>query len=74
MSEVDEKADAPMIVRAMDIGKFVRVNDSFKVKVGFDAAERFDAPALTSAQYYLSPTAALFSVPAPACQQNTTRL
>ena len=46
MSEVDEKADAPMIVRAMDIGKFVRVNDSFKVKVGFDAAELAEKPFL----------------------------
>ncbi|NOU13177.1 MAG: PAS domain-containing protein, partial [Methylococcaceae bacterium] len=39
MSVVEEKADGPMIVRAMDKGKFVRVNDSFKAKVGFDATE-----------------------------------
>jgi two-component system sensor histidine kinase/response regulator len=39
MSALDEKADAPMLVRAMEKGKFVRVNDSFKVKVGFDATE-----------------------------------
>ena len=39
MSHGAEKADGPMIVRAMDKGKFVRVNDSFKAKVGFDATE-----------------------------------
>ncbi len=39
MSAVDENADDPMIVRTMDKGKFVRVNDSFQAKVGFDAAE-----------------------------------
>jgi PAS domain S-box-containing protein len=43
---LDEKFDAPMIVRAMDIGKFVRVNDSFKARVGFDAAELAEKPFL----------------------------
>ncbi len=46
MSVLEEKADAPMIVRAMDKGKFVRVNDSFKAKVGFDAAELAEKPFL----------------------------
>ncbi len=35
-----------MIVRAMDKGKFVRVNDSFKAKIGFDAAELAEKPFL----------------------------
>ena len=46
MFPVDKKADAPMILRAMSIGKFVRVNDSFKFKVGFDAAELAEKPFL----------------------------
>lgn len=46
MSVVDERADAPMLVRALEKGKFVRVNDSFKAKVGFDAAELAEKPFL----------------------------
>ncbi|NTV48522.1 MAG: PAS domain S-box protein [Geobacteraceae bacterium] len=36
----------PMILRAMNKGKFVRVNDSFKAKVGFDATELAEKPFL----------------------------
>ncbi|MBS3955084.1 MAG: PAS domain-containing protein [Methylomicrobium sp.] len=46
MSVVEKKADDPMIIRAMDKGKFVRVNDSFKAKVGFDASELAEKPFL----------------------------
>ena len=46
MSRVEEMADKPMIVRAMDKGKFVRVNDSFKAKVGFDATDLAEKPFL----------------------------
>ena len=35
-----------MIVRAMDKGQFVRVNDSFKARTGFDAAELAEKPFL----------------------------
>jgi PAS domain S-box-containing protein len=42
----EENAEAPMIVRAMDKGAFVRVNDSFKVKTGFDATELAEKPFL----------------------------
>jgi PAS domain S-box-containing protein len=43
---VEEKADDPMLVRALEKGKFVRVNDSFKAKVGFDANELAEKPIL----------------------------
>ncbi len=46
MSHPEERADGPMIVRAMDKGKFVRVNGSFKAEVGFDAAELSEEPFL----------------------------
>lgn len=46
MSGIEVKADDPMIVRAMDKGQFVRVNDSFKAEVGFDAAELAEKPLL----------------------------
>ena len=46
MSVVEKKADAPMIIRALDKGNFVRVNDSFKARVGFDAAELAEKPFL----------------------------
>ena len=46
MSGIALKADDPMIVRAMDKGQFVRVNDSFKYKTGFDAAELAEKPFL----------------------------
>jgi hypothetical protein len=46
MSVLEETADDPMIVRAMDKGKFVRVNDSFKAKVGFDGTELSEQPFL----------------------------
>ena len=36
---VEGQTDDPMIVRAMDKGQFVRVNDSFKARAGFDATE-----------------------------------
>lgn len=46
MSAVDEKADDSMLVRAWSQGKFVRINDSFKAKVGFDAVELAEKPFL----------------------------
>ena len=46
MSGIALKADDPMIVRALDKGQFVRVNDSFKSKTGFDAAELAEKPFL----------------------------
>ncbi len=46
MSLVLEKVDHPLLVRAMEKGKFVRVNDSFKAKLGFDAAELAEKPFL----------------------------
>ena len=46
MPVTEEKADSPMIVRAMDQGKFVRINDSFKAIVGFGAAELAEKPFL----------------------------
>jgi two-component system sensor histidine kinase/response regulator len=46
MSALDEKLDGPMLVRVMDKGKFVRVNDAFKAKVGFDTAELAEKPFL----------------------------
>ena len=46
MSVVVENADDPMLVRTMDKGKFVRVNDSFKARAGFDAAELAEKPFL----------------------------
>ena len=44
MSRIAEQADDLMIVRAMDKGQFVRVNDSFKARTGFDAAELAEKP------------------------------
>ena len=44
MSPVLDKTDDPLLVRAMGKGKFVRVNDSFKIKLGFDAAELAEKP------------------------------
>ncbi len=44
MSGVAQKADDPMIVRAMDKGQFVRVNESFKTKTGFDATKLAEKP------------------------------
>ncbi|MBL8397489.1 MAG: PAS domain-containing protein [Candidatus Accumulibacter sp.] len=46
MSGVEENADDLMIVRAMAKGGFVRVNASFKAKLGFDATELAEKPFL----------------------------
>jgi PAS domain S-box-containing protein len=46
MSKVEVDADDLMIVRALDKGKFVRVNDSFSAKTGFDATELAEKPFL----------------------------
>ena len=44
MPSTEELTDAPMIVRELDKSGFVRVNDSFKTIVGYDAAELAEEP------------------------------
>lgn len=46
MSSVEETADEPMIVRAVDAGRFIRVNASFQAKVGFGTTELAEKPLL----------------------------